>query len=205
MSATYPLRLTYSISNSPYYIAPSLSVKHGAPANSLLFRAGRAYFYIRQAKLMFIPSSTFSSTPILSTKTDNDFPIVPAKMRDLGDEKVGPADQVGLFSRRGPGLKECENMLNRRSDCRRDASHSCFLGQIDMKRAGVRPGFGPAGTTIYARCPACLKSLLTCSPCSYILSFVPQLLFSSSNFLRYSFSRRVASRSKTWYLMQTRR
>ena len=141
MSAPYEQRLAYNTSNTPYYIAPGPSVKHGALANSTLFRAGRAYFYIRQAKLMFISSSIFSSTPILSTKTDNDFPIVPAKMRDLGAEKVGPADQVGLFSRRGPGLKECENMLNRRSDCRRDASHSCFLGQIDMKRAGCTAAF----------------------------------------------------------------
>jgi hypothetical protein len=35
-------------------------------------------------------------------------------------------------------------------------------------------------------------------------TFYPSL-FSSSSFLRYRFSRRVASRSKTWYLMQTRR
>jgi len=40
-----------------------------------------------------------------------------------------------------------------------------------------------------------------------LLGFSPylSLSFSSSNFLRYSFSRRVASRSKTWYLIQTRR
>jgi len=38
-----------------------------------------------------------------------------------------------------------------------------------------------------------------------LLGFSPYLSFSSSNFLRYSFSRRVASRSKTWYLIHTRR
>ena len=36
-------------------------------------------------------------------------------------------------------------------------------------------------------------------------SLLSPLLLSSSSFLRYWFSRRVASRSKAWYLMQTRR
>jgi hypothetical protein len=53
---------------------------------ALLIRTFNTYLYIAQAMLMFTFGSTFSLIPILSAKTDANFPITLAKIHILGSE-----------------------------------------------------------------------------------------------------------------------
>jgi len=99
---------------------------------ALLIRTVNTYLYIAQAELMFTLGSTFSLFPILSAKTDANFPITHAKIQILGTE-IGLSWYIGTSLLCKAAIKESFGaMSNYTPDSHRASKIYMILEMIDM-------------------------------------------------------------------------